>query len=393
MRRHSYLLFVLAFILAVPAGAHAAAPEAAFEVSGWIPYWAASKGVKDARSNLDALSAIQPFTYSVKKDGSVQDLGNMKKSTWKKLLAEAKKEGVRVTPTVMWSDTANIHRILSDSKLRAAHVASVAEAAKAYDGIEIDYEGKKAETKPYFSLFLKELKAALGTKFLSCTIEARTPPESLYTAVSVNLEYANDYVEINKYCDRVIIMAYDQQRADIKLNAARAGQPYYPVADIEWVRKVMQLTAKSIDKNKLVIGVATYGRESEVTVSPNWFQSYKQLWSVSDKYAEDTADDFDITPGRNAAGELSYTYLPKKSKIKIPSSVKVPNGTPQGMETAARALAYANESGKTLTFNLVWWSDADAIAKKLALAKELGLRGVSIFKIDGGEDKNIWKLF
>ena len=31
--------------------------------------------------------------------------------------------------------------------------------------------------------------------------------------------------------------------------------------------------------------------------------------------------------------------------------------------------------------------------KHLALAEELGIKGVAIFKIDGGEDKDIWKLF
>ncbi len=388
------LALILGLTFVIPASAYAA-PEASFEVSGWIPYWEASKGTRSAAKNIESLDAIQPFSFSVNTDGSIKDLAGMNKSTYKRFLKEAKEEGVRVTPTVMWSDTASIHKVLSDSSLRAKHVKAIADMVKKgkYDGVDIDYEGKRAETKPFFSLFLKELDAALGSGFLACTIEARTPPESLYTTVPANIQYANDFSEINKYCDRVYIMAYDQQRADLKLNSARMGQPYYPVADIDWVRKVMNLATQTIGKKKLVIGVPTYGREVEVTVSPNWFQAYRQLWSVNGKYPEDTADDYDVTPSRTAGGEPAFTYIPEDSNLRIPRSIKAPAGTPSGMETAARALAYANQTGQTYKFNLVWWSDADAVAKKVALAKELGLRGVAIFKIDGSEDKNIWKLF
>ncbi|HYD93648.1 MAG TPA: glycosyl hydrolase family 18 protein [Candidatus Paceibacterota bacterium] len=385
---------LLAALLLAPGSAFAA-PEASFEVSGWMPYWTVAKGVRSARAHMESLDAVQPFVYAVQPDGSIKDLGGMTKSTWKRLLREAKKEGVRVTPTVMWSDGASIHTVLSDPTLRKKHIEAIVDIVedRGYDGIDIDYEGKRAETRPYYSLFLKELDAALGSKFLACTTEARTPLDSLYTVVPAKIEYANDYVEINKYCDRVYLMTYDQQRADIKLNKARLGLPYYPVADPEWIRKVVNLAAQTIDKDKIVLGIATYGREVQVTASPQSFSGYNQLWSVNGDYPEDTADDADVKPSRNAAGELSFTYIPEDSSVSIPRSVKAPAGTPSGMETAARALAYANQTGRSVTFNLVWWSDAESVRQKTALAKELGLRGVSIFKIDGAEDKDIWKLF
>jgi spore germination protein YaaH len=39
---------------------------------------------------------------------------------------------------------------------------------------------------------------------------------------------------------------------------------------------------------------------------------------------------------------------------------------------------------------MVTWQDAQAIGDKVALAKRLGIRGVAIFKIDGGEDPKMW---
>lgn len=87
---------------------------------------------------------------------------------------------------------------------------------------------------------------------------------------------------------------------------------------------------------------------------------------------------------------MSYSFAsgstPKEvATYKLPSTLTTDT-------FANRALAYANATGKTFTFNTVWWSDADAIKQKVTLAKELGLAGISLFKIDGNEDPNIWTM-
>lgn len=381
------LIIALSLFSFVPARA-----DAAGEVAGWIPYWAASKGMRDAKKHFSELDTAYLFAFTVSKSGELKDQMDLDRRTARRFVSDATKAGVEVLPTVMWSDTNAIHAVLSDSKARAAHVREIAEMVEDgdYAGVDIDYEGKKADTMDYFSAFLRELDAALGEKKLSCTIEARTPADSLYSVVPPTIRYANDLAVIGSVCDVVNVMTYDQQRADIKLNKARQGAPYYPVADPEWVEKVVALMSQSIPKSKLMLGVATYGREVEVTVSPDWFQNYKQLWSVSPSYAKSEAKKQRVTASRNAAGELSYTYLPKKSKVKL-TRVSAPSGTPSGMEVAQKALAYANKTGDTVAFNMVWWSDAAAIGDKVELAEALGLRGVSIFKIDGAGDSDLWK--
>lgn len=388
-----YVVFSLLFLFAgLPGQAFAqtaptvtSATSTALEVSGWIPYWRVSEGTRDARTHLKEIDVLYPFAFSVASDGRIKDLAGLSKYAWTRLFKEARNGGVEIIPTVMWSDTNAIHDTLSNEKSRTAHIKRIVAMVKSgrYDGVDIDYEGKKAETKEAFALFLKELKSALVGKILSCTIEARTPPDSLYPAGKIPnpLTYANDYTAINSACDRVNIMAYDQQRADLKLNAARIGSPYYPVADSAWVRKVIELAVKDIEPSKIMLSVPTYGRELEVTVAPNWFKSYAQLWSVSEEYALDTAKEHQITPARNAGGEASFSYVPEDSLY-------------EGKFTdSASALAYANRTGETVKVNFVSWSDAQAIAQKVALAKEFGLKGISLFKIDGGEDQDIWDLF
>lgn len=386
--RYALLIFALCF--AFPGGAFAqtattsATSSSPIEIAGWIPYWQVSEGTRDARKHLADIDVVHPFAYSVQSDGKLKDLAGLSKYSWSRLFKDARQDGTLVIPTIMWSDTNAMHEVLSDPKSRQAHVKRIASMVRSgrYDGVDIDYEGKKSETKDHYSAFLTELKTALGDKILGCTIEARTPPDSLYPVGKVpeTIAYANDYAVFNAQCDRVNIMAYDQQRADVKLNSARIGAPYYPVADLAWVRKVVELAVKDIAPEKILLGVPTYGREVEVTVAPDWYKNYTGLWSVSMEYALDTADEYGVTPVRNSAGELSYTYVPKGSPY-------------EGKFTdAVSALAYANRTGETVKVNMVWWSDAQAIAQKTELAQEFGLKGISIFKIDGGEDQAIWDI-
>lgn len=218
----------------------------------------------------------------------------------------------------------------------------------------------------------------MGQKWVYCSIEPRTPLTSRYESTPPEGAgvYANDYAEINKYCDRVLIMAYDQGAVDVRLNAAAPG-PYIPVADTAWVEKVMQLASQTISKKKLVLGIPTYGYEYAVTPLTEGYR-YERLWAFNQKYAYDMAKSLGLTAVRNTAGEMSLTYIPTST----PKVGKVPRSS-QAAGPAAATIQ---------PFNIMWWSDAVSIAQKVELAKKLGLKGVAIFKFDGGEDQRIWSV-
>lgn len=362
------------------------------EVSGWVPYWT-STAPKAAKKHLSVLEVIHPFGYSIKSDGSLLDNMNITKGSWKALLTEAKKRGVLVVPTITTSNGPLVHELLSDPDKREEHIDQIIDLVKKHKfaGIDIDYEGKFASTNPYFAQFLEELKDRLGSKrILSCTIEARTPPESLYRTMPETIEYANDYDAINEHCDRVNIMAYDQQRADIKLNDERLGEPYIPVADTEWVRKVLELTLETIDADKVVLGIASYGHEYEVLVTPDRFAEYRRIGAYNPPSIEKKARAQKVTPERATSGELAFSYL-ALGKHAPQYNTKVPRGTDAYLKAAAQSLAYTNETGVPTVFSYVTWSDAGAMKEKIELAKEFGILGVALFKIDGQEDKKVWK--
>jgi spore germination protein YaaH len=386
------LLILVALALIAPSFVYAE-DDAELEVAGWIPYWRDSQGIKDAKKNLKDIDVVYPFAFTVTTGGELRDQAGLTDSEWKRFTKSAQRKDVEVIPTVMWSDRESIHRVLSDDSLREDHIDEIVKMVKKgkFDGVGIDYESKKSETIHYFSLFLKELKKELGKKILTCTLEARTPPDSLYKDVPKVINYANDYTEIAKHCDRVELMAYDQQRADIKLNEKRTGLPYMPVADIEWVEKVVELALKSFDEDQVILGIPTYGYHYTVTVAPDWYKSYSRIGALNMPDMLDIADEYKVTPGRNAHGEMSFTYFPESSPYRLLNGLETPKGTPKGYEAAAKALLFANMTGMEVPVRLATYSGAEAMKDKIDLAKEYGLRGVALFKFDGEEDQGVWK--
>ena len=386
---------------ALPAGNAAAKTKVApkpvpLEVSGWVPYWRTATGTADAISHMDAFAEISPFGYAVKNDGSLVDQMHVDDAPWQALIASAHEKKVRIIPTVMWGNGDAIHKVLKNAKLRKAHITAIVKEVKdrGWDGIDIDYEAKKADTKPYFSAFLRDLYKAMGKKLVSCTIETRIPLADRFVKIPPDTRYANDFIAINNYCDRVRIMAYDQGTIDLKLNKAAPGL-YMPVADPAWVEKAVRVAMQVIAKKKISIGVATYGYESEVSPHGNGFL-YDILWSFNPRYATELAAKLAVAPNRNRAGELSFLYspaavalAPKPDEVASSSTV-VPEAVDGTATTTIATTTPASASAPVPLQRLVWWSDASAIRDKVLLARKLGVRGIAIFKIDGGEDPALW---
>ena len=70
----------------------------------------------------------------------------------------------------------------------------------------------------------------------------------------------------------------------------------------------------------------------------------------------------------------------------------IPTSTLATLGVPASANAVGPAAALTQPFNILWWEDMVAVSQKIALAKKLGIRGVAIFKFDGGEDQRIWNL-
>jgi len=395
--KYSHILFIAIFFLA-PLSASAATT---FEISGWIPYWRTATGTADVLPHLASLTEVNPFVYTIKSDGTLVDNGKLDEEPWLSFIKEAKRQKVRVIPTIMTSNGDLLHTLLGNQKSRIAFEDRIVKLVKTngFDGIDIDFEGKRAEDKANFATFLKGLYMRMGTKWVMCTIESRTPTDSRYYGTDIPPDaevYANDFKAINKYCDRVRIMAYDQQGVDSKLaaQAASSSQLYAPIADPAWVEKVVNLAAKDIKRSKITIGVPTYGYEYSVTAYANNEYLYDILWTFNPGYALQIQQQYGIAPTRSTTGEMTLTYVPRPDSstttVPVNASTVVSTNPNAGLVAASVASLYATTYNSHLSFRMLEWIDAQAIAQKIALAKKLGVRGISIFKLDGGEDPNIW---
>lgn len=358
------------------------AATTSFDKAIWIPYWQKTAGASTTLANLNALTQISPFAFELQADGSIKNALKIEEEPWTTLITASKKKKIAVYPTILSyphnpTDQYSQYLLLAQRKRRIAHEQEIVALVKNYnfDGIDIDYEAKISDTKPYFSAFLTELSALLhkNNKKLICTIEARTPPESKFattsTAVLSQVEYVNDYKVIGKVCDQVRLMAYDQAGDDANLvNQNKAvGNIYKPVADIEWVKKVVTLALWEIPAKKIVLGVPTYGYKYEIIpATATTSMSYSRIGSINFNYADALVKSLNLTPTRNSAGELSFTYA-----------------TTTGLN--------GEYLGGTKQY-LVWYSDASAIADKIRIAKIYKLGGVAVFKVDGGNDPNLWSI-
>lgn len=356
-----------------------------FDKAVWIPYWRKTEGASTTLANLDKVTQISPFAFELQAvDGTIKNALKIEQEPWTTLITEAKKKKIKIYPSILsYPSTAKekdqVLTLLSQKKKRQAHVKDIVALVKKYnvDGIDIDYENKVAEIKPYFSVFLTELSTALHKekKQLICTIEPRTPPESRYATTSKEIlskvEYANDYKVIGKVCDQVRIMAYDQADDDALLRNQSKNTPvaYKPVADIDWVKKVVTVALWDIPAKKIVLGIPTYGNKYEmnvVNVNGSTTVSYKRIGSMNFNYADELAKMLHLTPNRDKSGEVSFAYS---------TSTDIDGKYLGGFKQY-----------------LVWYSDATAIADKIRIAKLYKLGGVVIFKVDGGNDPKLWEV-
>ena len=346
-------------------------------------------GAQNISPNLDSLDEISPFSYEINGNGVLKDDLNIGNGSWDSWFGAVKELGIKIIPTVAWFNGAGIQGLLSSAKSRQAAEDTIAALVKSknFNGIDIDFESMEEQTQPYYSLFIQGLAQRLHPqkKLLTCTVIARTPPAELYTVIPDNIVYPEDYTVLNKYCDEVRIMAYDQDTIDLTLNAQKGnGVLYAPVADPAWVSSVLKETLKTINPKKVMLGVPTYGYEYEVSWV-NGVTTYARVRAFDYMDAMDRADSLSVEPTRDNADELSLTFA-SSTHINVGPVLTTTVLSP--IEPAV--LTSINPNASTTFF--ASFPDAQSIQDKITLAKKYGIRGIMLFKADGDLDPAVWGI-
>lgn len=354
-----------------------------FSYGAWLPYWKKQEALQEISPNIQKFNELSPFSYEVNSLDKLIDKFKIDDESWTEFLKnENKNPRLKIIPTIAWFSGKQIHDILKNPKTREKHIAEIVSLVetKNFDGIDIDYENKKAETAASFSRFIKILSGKLRAKkkILSCSVEARTPLHSRFIVIPKDLKYANDYYVLGKYCDEVRVLAYDQRNIDLVLNKEKGGMKLYmPVADNDWVEKVIKETKRYIAPQKIMLGIPTFGHEYEIKKDGEKYV-FERIKSVTYKSAVDLANSLNLKPERNSADELSFIYA-TSSVLKTESVVLIS--------------ASSTENLLATSTRFVLFNDALSMSDKIKLAKKYKLRGVIFFKFDGETDSELWKKF
>lgn len=332
-----------------------------FSVSAWIPYATESKGIPTLLSHMQDFTEINPFVYDITSTSTLTDEGGVSTGSWNSVFSTARANGIKIIPTIIWGNKDQIQAMLSSTSTRATHVTDILSIVNQnnFDGVDIDYEAKYVASKDLFSQFLADLSNTLhkNGKILSCTIEARTSDSSASSTPATALfPWANDYAVIGNICDEVRLMAYDDYFFTFGSNSFTTTTPLTLAignAPIDFDKAVIAYAEKYISPVKIIIGIPTYGYDFSVTIK-NGLRTVKRYatYSYTDAIAKAQSTDSLVhtTPG----GEKYFIYY----------------------------------VGNTTHF--VIYSNAQTISDRIALAKNSGIAGIALFKIDGKEDSNVW---
>ncbi|WP_410506241.1 cell wall-binding repeat-containing protein [Haloimpatiens sp. FM7315] len=175
-----------------------------------------------------------------------------------------------------------------------------------YKGISLDIEGVKYSDRNNFTVFLKELYNKLNSSGYKVVVSV---PAKTKDVLTDSWSGAYDYKEISKYCDYVAIMAYDEHYL--------GGDPG-PVASIGWVNNVLNYAIDVIPKEKILLGVASYGYDwSE---NGNKAYSLTGAYSVASKFGSNIKwDDTNKCPYftyKDNGGYLHTVWLENESSLK-----------------------------------------------------------------------------
>ncbi|MBA2876928.1 LysM peptidoglycan-binding domain-containing protein [Thermaerobacillus caldiproteolyticus] len=278
------------------------------------------------------LTYLAPFSFQIQRDGTLKEplLNNFPS------IARANRVTLMMVVTNLENDQFSDELgavILNNEELQNRLLENIITTARKYGfrDIHFDMEYLRPADREAYNSFLRKAKQRFEREgwLMSTALAPKT------SATQKGRWYeAHDYRAHGQIVDFVVIMTYEW---------GYSGGPPMPVSPIGPVRQVLEYAITEMPASKIMMGQNLYGY--------NWTLPY--------------------VPG----GPYALAVSPQQA-IRLASRYNVP------IEYDTRAQAphfnYRDENGKEHT---VWFEDARSIQAKFNLVKELGLRGISYWKL------------
>jgi spore germination protein len=286
---------------------------------------------QSVRSAAPHLTYLAPFSFQIQRDGTLKEppLNNFRRI--------ADNSGaillMAVTNLEQGQFSTELGRlILTNPQLQNTLLDNIIATAKRlnFRDIHFDMEHLPRELRENYNAFLRKAKARLSAQgFLMSTALA---PKTSATQAGEWYE-AHDYRAHGQIADFVVIMTYEW---------GYSGGPAMPVSPLPQVRQVIEYALTEMPASKIMMGQNLYGYD--------WTLPFVQ-------------------------GTTARAVSPQEAIL-----LAEENNVPISYDTTAQAphFDYTDSSGKGHT---VWFEDARSIQAKFNMIKELGLRGISYWKL------------
>ncbi len=257
------------------------------------------EGLHSLRANADKLTHLFPEWVHLSRSGTDIDLRDWDPATMPRNLEAARiarEHGVAIWPVFNNAehgdfDPERARRLLAEPARQRKVAAKLADwaASNGFQGLNFDFENLSGADYRKLPQFLAVLRRALRAKGLSLSMDV----EDTSTAL--------DWAEAAKYCDAVVVMAYDEHET---------GSKPGPIASFRWYARLLDRAAREIPREKLVIGLGSYAYDWKNQRPPGRALSYQQaLLEARDNSPDTPASkliDFDpraLNPTFNYADE------------------------------------------------------------------------------------------
>ncbi|MGI5998176.1 MAG: LysM peptidoglycan-binding domain-containing protein [Lutispora sp.] len=285
-----------------------------------------------ARKAAPFLTYLAPFSFQVNRDGTLKapPLNNFP------AIARANGAALMMVVTNLEEGqfSAELGRIiLTDEAVQNRLLDNIIATARQYNlgDIHFDMEFLPTDLRENYNNFLRKAKARLSAEGL--LMSTALAPKTSATQVGEWYE-AHDYRAHGEIADFVVLMTYEW---------GYSGGPPMAVSPIGPVRQVIEYALTEMPANKIMMGQNLYGYD--------WTLPY--------------------VPG----GPYARAVSPQQA-IQIAAEHNVP--IRYDYTAQAPYFNYTDDQGRQ---HIVWFEDARSIQAKFNLVKELGLRGVSYWKL------------
>lgn len=285
-----------------------------------------------------AINTVAPSYFNLNEDGSLDEKVDPI------FVEEMKKIGVQVVPFLSnhWDRELGRKALENTESLVAEIVATINKYD--LDGINIDLENLTHVDRNNYTEFVKVLYNNLSSdKELSIAV-APNP-----WGTSIGWQGSYDYKELAKYCDYLMIMAYDE---------SYCGSAAGPIASIDFVEDSIKYALTQVPSHKIVLGIAFYGRywKDGQLIGGAGIPNYKVDLFV-EQYNE-------------------TVYFDEVSK------------SPYAKLSICTGDTYPTVSGKTLLPGdyTIWYENEESIKSKLDLVSKYDLLGTGSWSLSNASD-------